>query len=77
MKTELGPLDLIEKIRRERGVVVVKWDGERDGSSEEPTCTVLISGGPLGGDAPIRRESNDVSEALQSALGEYARRFWR
>lgn len=62
---------ILEKIRSEGGVVIVKLDGERR------TCpyTVAISGGPLGEDF-FRTDIATLEEGLAAAILFYAERRW-
>lgn len=62
---------ILERMRSEGAVVVVKLDGER---TQKP-YTVLVSGEGLQGDW-IRRDSDSLNTALSGVVIEYAERVW-
>jgi hypothetical protein len=73
-----GPEDfwpLLERMREEGAVVVVKLDGQRTGEDDTGAYTVVISGGPLGDDY-VRAERDDIADALSEAVVEYGRAAW-
>ena len=72
-----GPVwPLLELMRRDGAVVVVKIDGERHPPNDNGPYTVLASGAPLQGDH-IRTDAETVEEALSYVIVEYARRVWQ
>lgn len=66
---------LLERMRREGAVVLVKLDGERTGPDDAGPYTVLASRGPLGEDG-IRTDSATVEEGLIYVISRYASRAW-
>lgn len=71
-----GPVwPLLERMRRDGAVVVVKLDGGRGSPEDNGPYTVLASGGPLDG-AHIRTDAETVEAALSYVIVEYARRVW-
>jgi hypothetical protein len=69
-------LPLLERMREEGAVVMVKWDGERTapGNTGGP-YTVLVSGARLAGEY-LRADTHSLEEALARVLFEYAVRYW-
>jgi hypothetical protein len=65
---------LLERMREDGAVVVLKLDGQRTGDDAEP-YTIVISGGPLGDDY-VRSEREWLVDALGEAVVEYARAVW-
>ncbi len=68
-------LPLIERMRRDGAVVVLKWDGERDPNAGELPVTAIVQAGPLGDDF-VRTEAGIVDDALCEVIGEYAEHAW-
>lgn len=66
---------LIDLIRSEGAVVLIKVDGERTGPDDNGPYTALVTGARLQG-APIRTDAETVEAALAYILCEYARRMW-
>ena len=66
-------LQMAEKIRSQGGVVVIKMDGERSASGNQPPngITILISGGHLPRFKSVRRDGKVLEECLSSAIDEY------
>lgn len=62
--------NMIEIIREDGASFFLKIDGER----ERNVFTLLIQGGPLGGDG-IRTETSDLLTGLKSVFSEYSTRF--
>lgn len=69
--TSLWPL--LEKIGDEGGVVIIKLDGERDGSNDD-RYTLLLSGKHVG--RQIRRDVADLEDGVSQLICEYASRCW-
>jgi hypothetical protein len=67
-------LPIIEKMRMEGAVVLLKWDGER-GVGDNGPYTVLITGAVLQGDF-FRTDSHSLTEALIAGIAFYARKMW-
>lgn len=71
-----GPVwPLLERMRSDGAVVLVKLDGERHPPDDNGQYTVLASGAPLQGDY-IRTDAETVEAALSYVIVEYARRVW-
>ena len=66
---------LLERMRSDGAVVLVKLDGERVSPADSGPYTVLASGKPLLGDC-IRTDGETVEAALSYVIVEYARRVW-
>ena len=67
-------LPIIEKIRLEGAVVLLKWDGEREVGNNRP-YTALVSGNVLQGDF-FRTDAESMKEALTYIIANYARQKW-
>jgi hypothetical protein len=67
-------LPIIEKMRLEGAVVLLKWDGER-GVGDNGPCTALVSGKVLQGDF-FRTDADSMKEALTYIIANYARQKW-
>lgn len=68
-------LPFLEKIREERGIFVIKFDGERTGPNDNGPYTILVSGGNLA-DNYIRTDSFVLEYGLAYAIINYAQRCW-
>jgi hypothetical protein len=68
-------LPLLERMRQEGAVVVVKWDGERTAPGDSGPYTVLVSGARLEGE-PLRADTHSLEEALARVIFAYALRYW-
>lgn len=74
---EVAPFMIIlERIKSEGSVFILKLDGERNSAAGEPPYTILISGAPLGDDF-IRIDAMTLEEGLILAIGSYAEKVWR
>lgn len=62
---------LLEKIRDDGAIVLLKLDGERTGENDNGPYTVLASGLPLPGGA-IRTDSHTLEEGLSYVICHYA-----
>jgi hypothetical protein len=69
-------LPLLERMRNDGAIVLVKWDGERRPEAGELPYTAVVQGGPLG-DQPYRTDATSLEEALCAIVGDYAERVWR
>lgn len=67
-------LPIIEAMRKEGAVVLLKFDGARVDSEAGP-YTVLVSGGPLG-DEFFRVDCQVLEDGLAKVITSYARRCW-
>lgn len=65
---------ILERMRADGAIVLVKLDGQRMGSGARP-YTLLVSGEPLGGDT-IRLDHRDLDEGLCRMIIDYALRVW-
>ena len=68
-------MPLIDRIRDDGSVFIIKFDGERIHEDDTGQFTVLVSGKQLVDD-PIRVDSNTLEEALSFALVKYAEKVW-
>ncbi len=68
-------LPLLERMRAEGAVVVLKLDGLRTGPDDSPPYTVVISGGLLEDDY-VTVEAPELAESLARATLDYAERAW-
>ncbi|RKH15478.1 hypothetical protein D7V97_00365 [Corallococcus sp. CA053C] len=66
---------LLERMREEGAVVVMKLDGERRGPDDNGPYTVVVSGSPLAG-SYLKAEMHSLEEALSKVILEYAVRCW-
>ncbi|MBK8252955.1 MAG: hypothetical protein IPK82_09830 [Polyangiaceae bacterium] len=67
-------LPLLERIRSEGGVVIIKFDGERN-NDEGDFYTAAIVGQQMNGES-IRIDAPTLEDALAFVIVAYARRFW-
>jgi hypothetical protein len=75
--TGLDPvLPLLERMRSEGAIVLVKWDGERRPDAGERPYTAVVQGGPLG-DESYRADAATLEDALCAIVGSYAAHAWR
>ncbi|WP_346894084.1 hypothetical protein [Clostridium sp. UBA871] len=65
-------LPLLQEIRKDSGIVIIKFDGER----EENIYTLLSSGKNLGKEESIRLDTSDIEGGLAYICVEYARIAW-
>ncbi|WP_113672700.1 hypothetical protein [Vallitalea guaymasensis] len=65
-------LPIIQEIRKDSSVVIIKFDGER----EENIYTVLASGKNLGNEEAIRLDTSDLEGGLAYVCVEYAKIAW-
>lgn len=65
---------ILEKMRSDGAVVVVKLDGERVGPDDTGPYTVLVSGAHLGG--VIRSDAFTIEAALTDVICQYASKAW-
>ncbi|WPB72897.1 hypothetical protein KYC5002_28020 [Archangium violaceum] len=68
-------LPLLERMRQEGAVVLVKWDGERTAPGDSGPYTVLVSGARLAGET-LRADTHSLEEALARVIFGYALRYW-
>ena len=66
---------LLERMRADGAIVLVKLDGARTGPHDGGAYTVLASGAPLAGE-PIRTDAATVEAALAFVIARYASRAW-
>jgi len=67
-------LPIIDAIRGEGAVVILKFDGER-GPDDNGQFTVVASSGPLGADY-LRCEGPDLQRCLERVIGRYYDAVW-
>jgi len=63
---------LLDKIRAEGAVILLKLDGLR----ERDFYTVVVSDGGLKSDDVLRTDKGSIEEAIAFAIGSYALRAW-
>src|SRR5690349_8238510 len=68
-------LPIIEKMRADGAVVLIKFDGERRDPADAGPFTLAVIGKVMG-EAPLRRDAHSLEDALGDIILEYARRFW-
>jgi|688.fasta_scaffold404044_2 hypothetical protein len=68
-------MPLIDRIRNDGSVFIIKFDGQRTHEDDTGQITVLVSGESLGDD-PIRVDSVTLEGGLSFALVKYAERVW-
>lgn len=65
---------LLEKMKDEGAVVLLKLDGERTEDDDNGQYTALASGPPL--QRAIRTDADSMEEAVSFVICHYAARFW-
>ncbi|WP_027708442.1 hypothetical protein [Zooshikella ganghwensis] len=68
-------LPLIEKIREDGAIFIIKFDGERNDPSDNGKYSFLIFGRPLN-DINIKTDANTLDEGLIYVIGKYADTVW-
>ena len=66
---------LIERIRGDGGVFVIKVDGQRTAAEDNGPYSVIVSGGGLDGDF-VTAECDTLEEALSKCILVYAEKVW-
>jgi len=66
---------MVDRIRMDGAVVVVKVDGQRNGVNDNGQYSVIISGGGLFGDY-VTSEHQTLEESLAESIVKYARKAW-
>ncbi|MBL8892024.1 MAG: hypothetical protein JNL67_18760 [Planctomycetaceae bacterium] len=66
---------MVELIRGDGGVVVIKVDGQRTSEEDNGAYTVVISGGGLKGDY-VSTERSSLEDCLEHCIREYVVRCW-
>ena len=69
-------LPLLDRMREDGAVVIIKLDGERAGRKNSGQYTMLVSGKPLNGDL-VRADTVTLEEGLARVIVEYARKCWQ
>lgn len=69
-------LPLLNKIKDEGGIVIIKFDGERNTANDNGQYTIMVSGSPLTGDF-IRIDSETIEDGLAAVIAEYAEKIWQ
>jgi hypothetical protein len=67
-------MPLLERMRTEGAIVIIKLDGER-GDGDNGPYTVAV-GGSLLGDRACRIDTHAIEDALAYIIVEYARLEW-
>jgi hypothetical protein len=68
-------LPILERMRSDGAIVLIKLDGGR-GPSDNGPYTLVVSGGPLNGDF-IRVDVSTLEEGIARVVVEYAQKCWR
>lgn len=68
-------LPLLERMRADGAVVLLKWDGERQPAADARPYTAVVQGAPLGDDF-YRIDGTSLDEVLCYTIGSYADRVW-
>jgi hypothetical protein len=68
-------LPMLDRMRKDGAVVVIKLDGERTGSDDNGPYTVVVSGGALGSEF-LRVDKQVLEDALSWVIVRYATRVW-
>ncbi|MCP4109673.1 MAG: hypothetical protein GY749_29835 [Desulfobacteraceae bacterium] len=68
-------LPILEKMKDEGAVIVVKFDGQRTGEGDNGPYTIVVSGQPLGDDF-IRIDSEKLEDGLSHVIVEYSEKCW-
>jgi len=69
-------LPLIEKIRHEGAIFILKFDGERVEKDDNGPYTFIVFGKPLGNER-IHVDANTLEEGLIHVIGHYAESVWK
>jgi hypothetical protein len=68
-------IELIEKMRKDGTVVIIKFDGEREEGMDNGPYTVLATGKLLNGEY-IKIDSGLLEDGLAYVIGNYAEEVW-
>ena len=68
-------LPIVERMRADGAVVLIKFDGERRRPGDAGPFTLAIIGKVMGDD-PLRRDAHSLEDGLSDVIVEYAQRFW-
>ena len=68
-------LPLLERMREDGAIVLLKWDGERRPAMDEGPYTAIVQGMPLGDDF-FRTDAATLDAALCYVIGHYWERVW-
>ncbi len=68
-------LPLIELVRQDGSIFVIKVDGEREPGVDAPPYTVFASGKKVPGGI-VRCDSSDLLDSVKQVLVKYANAFW-
>ncbi len=69
-------MPILDKIKDEGGIVIIKIDGERVPDGDNGSYTVMVSGPPLNGDF-IRTDCDVVEDGLTTIILAYAEKVWK
>ncbi|WP_158626636.1 hypothetical protein [Corallococcus interemptor] len=69
-------LSILERIREDGAVVVIKLDGERKSPGDSGPYSVSVLGAPLAGES-IRADTQSLEDSLTRVILGYADRFWK
>lgn len=68
-------LHLIERMRKDGAVVLIKFDGERVEARDGGPYTFVVSDGPLGSDC-IRADAHSIESGLAQIILRYDEKVW-
>ena len=68
-------LPIIEKIKEDGAIFIIKFDGERSNINDNGAYSVLIFGKPLG-DLSINTDAETLDEGLTFVICKYAQTVW-
>jgi hypothetical protein len=69
-------LPLLDRMRADGAIAIIKLDGERTGPDDGGQYTILASGGPLKGEF-LRADTVTLEEGLARVIVGYARKCWQ
>ena len=67
-------LPLLEHMRKDGAIILIKWDGER--SADQGPYTAVVQGQPLGQDF-FRIDAATLEAALCHIIGHYSDHVWK
>ena len=69
-------MHLLERMRQEGAIVIIKLDGERTSKNDNGPYSFVVTSGPLG-NGSIRIDSESIDVGLAYIISEYNKRVWR
>lgn len=68
-------IPLLERIRREGAIVIIKFDGQRRDEADNGPYTAMISSRRLR-DETLRIDAHSIEDAVAQVIAGYARECW-